>query len=63
MTPNPTLTMPSLHIPSDETINAFYRAWFEENYRTPPATNASSAVTKAIKAALEHFGPELVQQG
>ena len=51
--------MTRLSLPSDQEIDAFYRRWFEDNYCTPPATKTSLAITQAIRAALEHFGPQL----
>lgn len=52
--------MTRLSLPSDQEIDAFYRRWFEDNYCTPPATKTSLAITQAIRAALEHFGPQLL---
>lgn len=46
-------------LPSDDEIQAFYRAWFQENFCVPPAAKAGVAVTQAIRAALVHFGPRL----
>lgn len=59
MTPPLALAMTPLQLPSDDEIQAFYRAWFEANYCTPPAATANRAVIQAIRAALEHFGPQL----
>lgn len=59
MTPPISLPMDPSRLPSDEQIAAFYRSWFEANYCTPPGTKASAAIVQAIRAALEHFGPDL----
>jgi len=57
----PPAAMSQLNLPTDQEIHEFYRSWFEANYCTPPAAKASVAVIHAIRAALEHFGPQLHQ--